>query len=227
MKSSGAIMLAVLILLLFAMSMELTTIVEDAKGNSTRVTPTSTSTLTEVGLVNPPVRSKDANHVTDEEFYSRYAAITGQTLDQVRSHLQEANEEQTGYRTFYKEYVLRTESKEGEWVRAGVLAQIEQFRFGQSVVNRFKGIFDETAYLLKETGGSSMVTNYVKGTIQASGNLQLSFSGYTEDVVRSGLFTYGERREARVPLLSELGESDVGHWYDRQHVSGSGTFSPG
>ncbi|WP_268626356.1 hypothetical protein [Paenibacillus alvei] len=67
--------------------------------------------------------------------------------------------------------------------------------------------------------------------VQASGNLQLSFSGYTEDVVnegfRSSLFTLGERRESRVPLLSEIGESAVDHWYDRQHVSGSGAFSPG
>lgn len=224
-------MLAVLVLLLFAMSMELTTSVEDAKGNSTRVTPKLTSILAQVGSVEHSVRSIDANHVTDEEFYSRYAAITGQTLDQVRSHLQEANGKRAGYRTFYKEYVLRTELEEGEWVRAGVLAQIEQFRFGQSVVSRFKGIFDETAYLLKETGESTMVTNYVKGTIQASGNLQLSFSGYTEDVVnggfRSGLSTYGGRKEARVPLRSETRESAADHWYDRQHVSGSGIFSPG
>lgn len=224
-------MLVVLVLLLFAMNMEFTTSVEDAEKNAARVTPTLTSTLTEAGSVEHPVRSIDVNHITDEEFYSRYAAITGQTLDQVRSRLQEAFEERAGYRTFYKEYVLRTELEEGEWVRAGVLAQIEQFRFGQSVVSRFKGIFDETAYLLKETVGSSMVVNYVKGTIQASGNLQLSFSGYTEDVVnegfRSGLFTLGERRESRVPLLSEVGESAVDHWYDRQHVSGSGTFSPG
>ncbi|WP_231515202.1 hypothetical protein [Paenibacillus sp. UNC217MF] len=88
-----------------------------------------------------------------------------------------------------------------------------------------------TTYLVKEKGESLVVTNYVKGTIQASGDLQLSFSGYTEDVVneglRSSLFTLGERRESRVPLLSEIGESAVDHLYDRQHVSGSGTFSPG
>lgn len=219
------------VLSLFAISMALATRMEDAEENpTTRVPPTLTSILVEVGAMEHPVRSIAADHLTDEEFYSRYAAITGQTLDWVISH-QEADEERTGYRTFYKEYVLRTELEEGKWVRAGVLAQIEQFRFGQSVVNRFKNIFDQTTYLVKETGKSLVVANYVKGTIQASGKLQLSFSGYTEDGVnvgsRSGLFTHGERREARVPLLSEIGESAVDHWYDRQHVSGSGIFSPG
>lgn len=220
------------VLLLFAMSMTLTTSMEDAEEKSSiRVPSTSTSILAAVGAVEHPVRSIAADHLTNEEFYSRYAAITGQPLEQVRSHLQEPDEERTGHRTFYKEYVLRTELEKGKWVRAGVLAQIEQFRFGQSVVNRFKNIFDQTTYLVKETGESLVVANYVKGTIQASGKLQLSFSGYTEDGEnlgsRSGWFTLGERREVRVPLLSELGESAAGDWYVRHHVSGSGTFSPG
>ncbi|WP_240463636.1 hypothetical protein [Paenibacillus apiarius] len=85
---------------------------------------------------NVDVESSQITRLSRDEFYARYAELTGKSISQVKSEL--ANSEQKSpqmlgdqyYQTFDAEYTSNIDLGGGVKVRAGILVQVEEFMFG-------------------------------------------------------------------------------------------------
>ncbi|EJW14372.1 hypothetical protein PAV_14c00650 [Paenibacillus alvei DSM 29] len=183
---------------------------------------------------NVDVESSELTRLSRDEFYARYAELTGKSITQVRAEFSESEQNtpkllgDDTYRTFDAEYSSNVDIGAGVKVKVGVLVQVEQFRFGNSYSSRFKKVYDDTGYIAPYSGSFTVVKNFAKGSIQSTGTLQLSYSGYAEAKVDTttsksaelGLFLY-----EMVQVGWSFSESKSGSDYYRKHFNGSNTVA--
>lgn len=193
----------------------------------------STSSTTFAPLVrqsgNVDVESSQLTRLSRDEFYARYAELTGKSINQVREEFAKSELlADDSYQTYDAEYSSNVDIGAGVKVKVGVLVQVEQFRFGNSYGNRFKKVYDDTGYIAPYSGSFTVVKNFAKGSVQASGNLQLSYSGYAEakvDTTTSKSMELGLSLYEMVQVGWSFSETKSGTDYYRKHFSGSSTVA--
>lgn len=183
---------------------------------------------------NVDVKSSELTRLSRDEFYARYAELTGKGITQVIAEFSKSEQNtpkllgDDTYQTFDAEYSSNVDIGAGVKVKVGVLVQVEQFRFGNSYSSRFKKVYDDTGYIAPYSGSFTVVKNFAKGSIQSTGTLQLSYSGYAEAKVDTtttksaelGLFLY-----EMVQVGWSFSESKSGSDYYRKHFNGNNTVS--
>ncbi|MCY9578812.1 hypothetical protein [Paenibacillus alvei] len=198
----------------------------------------STNSTTFAPLVrqssNVDVESSQIARLSRDEFYARYAELTEKSINQVRSEFSKSEQNTPKlfagdpYETFDAEYSSNVDIGAGVKVKVGVLVQVEQFRFGNSYGHRFKKVYDDTGYIAPYSGSFTVVKNFAKGSIQASGSLQLSYSGYAEakvDTTTSKSMELDLSLYERVQVGWSFSETKSGTDYYRKHFNGSNTVA--
>lgn len=184
---------------------------------------------------NVHVEDSRITRLSRDQFYARYAEITGKSIAQVKSEF--LNSEKTSpeilgdqyYQTYDAEYSTTFDIGGGVKIKAGTLVQIEEFMFGQSTSKRFKQVYDSSGYLAPYSGSFTVIKNFTQGTIQASGKLQISYSGYAETAVQKGSTEAVEVNLDRWEIVhlgwSKSHSKNTTDYY-RKHFNGSTMISP-
>ncbi|MEY9096737.1 hypothetical protein [Paenibacillus sp. RC84] len=171
----------------------------------------------------------EVTKLSPEEFYKRYAEITGTSVEQAKNiHTSKQGVSPLNLnQTYDAQYVAVIDLGGGVRVKAGVLVQIQEVQFGGSLGRIFLKVYDNTGYVAPYSGSFTVVKNFVQGTLQSSSKLQVSYSGYAETAVVNGTSNQLNLSAGELVNLGwSASTSTQTTTYYRKHFDGTGYVSP-